>query len=144
MDIQLSIMILLVSIIVGLSVYVLFLHKLLKRTGMELLQAISDRKVVVDYLEEEMAKNNTLQLNDDDGFVKFLSQSRDWAFKYIEDVQDELQKFADVVGPVMEYYSKYGRVVETIHTPSLEKIYEAYNELIKMLPETENNKENNE
>ena len=143
MDLQLSITIVLTCIIVGLGVYILFLRKLLKRVGIELLQALRDKQTVVDYLEQEMAKNNALELNDDDGFVKFLSQSRDWAFSYIEQVQEQLTEFVEKVKPVMEYYDKYGRINET---PSMNTIFDAYQELIKILPETENKQqgENNE
>ena len=76
-----------------------------------------------------------------EGFIKFLSQSRDWAFEYIETVQSELNKFVEIVGPQMEYYDKYGRVIESVHTPAMDRIFDAYNELVKLLPETENNKE---
>jgi hypothetical protein len=30
-----------------------------------------------------------------DGFVKFLSESRDWAFNYIEDVQSSIKSLKD-------------------------------------------------
>jgi hypothetical protein len=143
MTIELSIIILLLSIVIGLTVYAFFLQKLMKRAGMELLQAISDRQTVVDYLETEMAKSNALQLNEDDGFVKFLSQSRDWAFQYIEDVQASLNTFVETVGPAMAYYDKYGRINES---PSMNTIFDAYQKLIEVLPENENKKqgENNE
>ena len=142
MTIELSIIILLLSIVIGLTVYAFFLQKLMKRAGMELLQAISDRQTVVDYLETEMAKSNALQLNEDDGFVKFLSQSRDWAFQYIEDVQASLNTFVETVGPAMAYYDKYGRINES---PSMNTIFDAYQKLIEVLPETNNKQgENNE
>jgi hypothetical protein len=128
-------MIVLLAIIVSLGVYIMFLHKLIKRAGVELLQALADRETMAIYMEGEMAKSNASALNDNDGFVKFLSESREWAFKYIEDVQETLDKFVGTVGPIMEYYDKYGRVVETPHTRSLDQIHEAYQGLIKILPE---------
>jgi adenylate kinase family enzyme len=142
MNIEFSIIVLLSCIIVGITIYTFLLRKLIKRAGMELLQAISDRQVVVDYLEKEMAKTNALELNDDDGFVKFLSESRDWAFSYIEQVQEQLKEFVDKVGPLMVYYDKYGRIQES---ESMNKVFDAYSELIKVLPETNNKQgENNE
>ena len=135
MSTEIIIMIVLSAIIVSLGVYIMFLHKLIKRAGIELLQAITDRETLSDYIQVELAKNNASALNDNDGFVKFLSDSRDWAFKYIEDVQETLQNFVSVVKPVLDYYDKYGRIHESA---SMNTIFDAYQELEKILPETTN------
>jgi hypothetical protein len=103
-------------------------------------QLIINNKTLSDQLENTSSDN---AIENSDGFLKFVSESRDWAFSYIESVQEELNKFVEIVGPVMEYYDKTGRVTNSVHTPSMDKIFGAYNELIKLLPETKNNKENN-
>lgn len=79
--------------------------------------------------EEDIHKEN---------FIKFLSDSRDWAFDYIEDVQKGLSKFIKEVEPQLEYYNEYGVVIEGMVPPhdfALRKISKEFEELKKLLPE---------
>lgn len=84
-----------------------------------------------------------LNLKDTDGFVKFISQSRDWAFEYIEEVQKALAEFDEVVAPQLEWATTYGTLAgESVHTETINKISEAYGKLKTVLPkntETPNN-----
>jgi len=78
--------------------------------------------------------NNNLIKED---FLKFISDSRDWAFDYIEEVQNGLSKFIKEVEPDIEYYDKYGTAVEGMvspHDKALKKISEEFKELKKLLP----------
>ena len=79
--------------------------------------------------EEDIHKEN---------FIKFLSDSRDWAFDYIEDVQKGLSRFIKEVEPQLEYYNEYGVVIEGMVPPhdfALRKISKEFEELKKLLPE---------
>jgi len=79
--------------------------------------------------EEDIHKEN---------FIKFLSDSRDWAYQYIEEVQNGLSKFIQEVDPQLEHYNKYGVVVEGLipsHDFALKKISKEVEELKKFLPE---------
>lgn len=79
--------------------------------------------------EQEIHKEN---------FIKFLSDSREWAFSYIEQVQGGLKKFIEEVEPQIEYYDKYGVVIEGMAPPhdfALKKISIELKELKKLLPE---------
>ena len=84
-----------------------------------------------------------LNLKESDGFVKFLSASRDWAFEYIEEVQEVLNEFDEEVAPILQWATTYGNLAgETIHTETITKISEAYDKLKTVLPkntETPNN-----
>lgn len=73
-----------------------------------------------------------------ENFIKFLSESREWAFDYIEDFQETLQKFLDEVQPQLDYYNKYGVVVDGMIPPhdfALKKISREIENLKKFLPE---------
>ena len=73
-----------------------------------------------------------------ENFIKFLSDSRDWAFDYIEEVQTGLNKFIEEVEPELGYYNKYGIVVEGMvspHDKALKKISKEFENLKKLLPE---------
>ena len=71
-----------------------------------------------------------------ENFLKFLSDSRDWAFEYIEDVQTQLETFVRDVEPEIMYFDEYGLVGDAYpHYHSMKKISAAYKDLKKLLPE---------
>lgn len=85
--------------------------------------------------------------NDEDihkeNFIKFLSDSRDWAFDYIDDVQAGLKKFIDEVEPHIKYYNDYGIVIEGMFPPhdlAFKTISKEFDELKKFLPEETNDR----
>ena len=79
---------------------------------------------------------STKELSETDGFVKFISQSRDWAFQYIEEVQTALSEFDKSVDPLLKWAMRFGILNgETAHTKILSEISEAYDKLKSVLPE---------
>lgn len=73
-----------------------------------------------------------------ENFIKFLSDSRDWAYLYIEDVQKGLTKFVNEIEPEIAYFDEYGLVGEAYpHYHSMKKISKEYQELKKLLPTEE-------
>jgi len=106
-------------------------------------------KVLISQTQLELAYDNYVQAkNSAEGadihtqnFIKFLSDSRDWAFQYIEDVQVGIKKFMNEVQPQLDYYNKYGVVIEGMAPPhdfALKKISKEVDELKKFLPEEVN------
>jgi hypothetical protein len=77
-----------------------------------------------------------------ESYIKFLNTSRDDAFDYIVQVQEELINFASKVEPQLSYFNTYGKAVPSPHTIILEEIDSAYKDLKAVLPEE--NKEKNE
>lgn len=100
-----------------------------------LTQSILNYEIISSKLSEEISKNS---IENSDGFLKFVTQSRDWAFQYIEDVQEKISKFVEVAGKRLEYFDKHGRSVPSPHTDAMEEILKEYRELISVLPEIEN------
>ena len=73
-----------------------------------------------------------------ENFIKFLSDSRDWAYEYIENVQTGLNKFVNEIEPEIAYFDEYGLVGDAYpHYHSMKKISQEYKELKKLLPEDE-------
>lgn len=66
--------------------------RLIKVTNM-LSQVTIDKIILADKLNAEIAKSQGNSIEQTDGFLKFVSQSRDWAFQYIEEVQAAIQEF---------------------------------------------------
>lgn len=53
-----------------------------------------EKTVIGKKLESAIAENESSKLEKDDGFIKFLSISRESAFTYIEEVQEAISKYA--------------------------------------------------
>ena len=86
--------------------------------------------------EIEHKENKTDKEKANEDFLKFVSDSRDWAYQYIEDVQGSLNKFISDIEPEIAYFDEYGIVGSAFpHYHSMKKISGAYKELKKLLPE---------
>jgi hypothetical protein len=103
-------------------------------------QAFAKLFISHESLQDFISKNNVEFKNDSDihkeNFIKFLSDSRDWAFTYIEDVQKALDKFITDVEPEIIYFEKYGSILSEQRPDyiSLKKISESFKELKSVMP----------
>lgn len=70
-----------------------------------------------------------------ESYINFVTNSRDWAYSYIEEVQDKLKEFAQKVDPHLDYFNTYGKTINSPHTIILEEIDSAYKELKSVLPQ---------
>lgn len=91
----------------------------------------------------QMMKENESSKDDNDihkeNFIKFLSDSREWAFEYIETVQDGLLSFIKEIDPIVNYFDHYGIVSEgSPHYNSMITLSKHFKELKKLLPQDEN------
>jgi hypothetical protein len=86
--------------------------------------------------QQEQSKTEKDQVNED--FLKFISDSRDVAYTYIEDMQLSLNKFINDIEPEISYFKEYGDIGSmSPNYYSMKKIVESYEELKKILPEDE-------
>ncbi len=92
-----------------------------KKLAAEVVQLKLDKLSLISRLEKEMDAKESVSLEQTDGFVKFLSESRDWAFKYIEDVQQAID--------AVKVSASFGKVSE-----------ESLTELFNFLPESNKEK----
>jgi hypothetical protein len=84
--------------------------------------------------QQEQAKTDKEQFNED--FLKFISDSRDWAYTYIEDVQASLDKFITDIEPEILFFDQYGDLMAAEpNYNAMKKISVSYKELKKFLPE---------
>ena len=106
----------------------------LSSTTVELVKAHIDKTIISEKLSEIKNKNRVDPSSE--AFLKFVSDSRDWAYTYIEDVQASLDKFITDIEPEIIYFDEYGVVGSAYpHYYSMKKISEAYKELKKILPD---------
>jgi len=116
------------------AAYIITLKKLSKsqKAFLELLAASAKLQEIINELDTESRSESDIHK---DNFIKFISDSRDWAFQYIEEVQDGLKKFIEDIDPEIEYFKEYGDVMAMQpNYYSMKKIVESYNELKKLLP----------
>jgi hypothetical protein len=62
-----------------------------RKLSNEVIQLKLDKLALLNKLEQELSLRENKSIEQTDGFIKFLSESRDWAFTYIEDVQQAIQ-----------------------------------------------------
>jgi hypothetical protein len=86
-------------------------------------------------------KDSVANVEQSEGFLNFISQSRDWAFEYIEDVQEAIAEFGKKIGPEIKYLRNYASVLGLTATKGIEKISEAYEQLLKVMPEAPDDKD---
>lgn len=114
--------------------FFLFLYLKEKKNGKAI---IANTLKLLLHQEEQFKAKKTDKERANEDFLKFVSDSRDLAYEYIESVQTGLQKFIDEVEPQIEYYDKYGVAVEGMLVPhdfALKKISSEFKELKKLLP----------
>jgi len=76
-----------------------------------------------------------------ENFLKFISESRDWAFNYIEDVQKAISQFVNELEPEINYFKEYGDIGSMApNYYSMKKFVEEYEKLKMLLPKEEENK----
>jgi hypothetical protein len=125
------------SILVGVFVFLTLLF-----FSLFLVQTKKNRVILANTLnlllmQQSMNdENKTDEQKSNEAFLKFVSDSRDWAYQYIDEVQESLTKFVSDIEPEIAYFDEYGQVGSAYpHYHSMKKISAAYKELKKMLPD---------
>ena len=131
----------LVIVIAALVVSVINLKIKNRKLAVELLQSTIDHNIALTMLAEELKKNENVSVEKTDGFLKFISESRDLAFEYIEKVQESLVQFKSEVDPEIDYMLTYGTVTgDSLSLKAFNKIEKAYKKLMKeALPQENKN-----
>jgi len=124
----------------GLSFFIAYIHtaRQLKDTTKYLAESTLLYLASVDANNNQQPNISENDKSHNESFIKFLSDSRDWAFSYIEEVQNGLKSFINEVEPQIEHYNKYGIVIEGMAPPhdfALKKISKELDTLKKLLPE---------
>jgi hypothetical protein len=117
---------------------------LVLRQSIKLKKDVSKLFIEKTLLQEyvDLSKSTKIKQDSDDSihkenFIKFLSDSRLWAFEYIENVQKGLTKFVNDVDADISYFDEYGDALSMSRPdyPSMKNISNAYKELKTLLPE---------
>jgi len=87
-----------------LSITFFFLFYIQKKKNIQIL-AQTIELLMMQEENQKHTKTEKEQFNED--FLKFISDSREYAFKYIELTQDKVNSFINDVGPVIDYLEEY-------------------------------------
>lgn len=93
-------------------------------------QLLIDKSILLERVSTLAAEKDANSLKEDDGFIKFLSNSREWAFSYIEDVQEKMKEFKDTIDPVLPKLTKTRDL-------NVKILIQAYKKLAEVMPENE-------
>lgn len=104
------------------------------------IQSELDRRLVYEKFEQLTKEQDAKNVEKTDGFLKFISDSREWAFKYIEDVQDAIKIFDQEVGPIVKHYRETKKSLYSKQSETLSKLAEAYDIIMSLMPDDEKKK----
>lgn len=92
-------------------------------------------KLINDFEDSKIKSDESVHK---ENFIKFLSDSRDWAYEYIETVQSGLKNFIDETSSEINYFREYGDTMALApNYYSMKKISEEYDKLKELLPKEE-------
>jgi hypothetical protein len=132
MNISIAILGVLVVVMTTISILLSIKMFILKKRVISLAASLVR---VEDIFNSSKTENSDSDVHKEN-FIKFLSDSRDWAYEYIEDVQGSLTLFISEIEPEIAYFDEYGLVGDAYpHYHSMKKISQAYKELKKIMPE---------
>jgi hypothetical protein len=99
-------------------------HKL-NNIKSDLIQCNIDKNIIVEKINNDTNKS----------FLNFVEQSRQDAFKYIEEVQVGLNKFISDIEPEIKYFKEYSDLTSMgPNYYSMKKIADSYDQLKQLLP----------
>lgn len=99
-----------------------------KKLKVKAAQAELDRLTVYVQAEKIFKEESERAKQSDDGFIKFMSKSRDWAFEYIEQVQMDLYN-------LKELFDEIGVAPKTVAQAN--DLHERIRVVLKNLPDDE-------
>lgn len=108
-----------------------------KKAISALLQIAIEKAMLLEQVAKLANENSTKDIEKTDGFLKFVSESRDWAFQYIENAQETINKFVlttdEILGNINSKTSK------SEYAQAVKQISEAYEEIKSLLPQEKQN-----
>lgn len=90
-----------------------------------------DAGIISVEFQKLLSEKQLKPLEETQGFIKFISDSRDWAFTYIEDVQNAIEEYRNIADVVP--------ISKDMTIEQAEQLSKAYDKLIDFLPTEEVN-----
>ena len=84
-----------ISALFGLVGFIVYLRSKMIGIKKELAVSQLESKMLLAEIDKLLDEASVLKMESSDGFVKFLSDSRDWAFGYIDEVQETIKSMQE-------------------------------------------------
>jgi hypothetical protein len=113
----------------------------LKKTQVNLVLKLTQSQLDQNILQQKLAQiNEDKRLLESEEFMQFLTSSREYAFEYIEAVQEAITEYNSVLEPIINYHKTYGMALgmESVPYNNLEKIAKAHDALMEIMPSDPN------
>lgn len=98
-----------------------------KRLMTALVQQKVDSIILAEHLQKLTDAQDVKSVEETEGFLRFLSESREAAFKYIEDVQEAIEEYRQVADVIP--------LSKDMSLQQAEKLSATYDRLVGFLPE---------
>ncbi len=120
--VELIIFISVVTVVTAQVALIVFLALRVRGLRKDLVQSEIDKFVFMTQLDKMLQEQDTRNIEGSDGFLKFVSESRDWAFGYIEEVQEAIVKFKESVDSDTGYEQAYAKLLTFLPDESQDKV----------------------
>ena len=67
----------------------------LNKKNIQVIQQALDTKEIIEKLTYDLELEKSKNKKEDDGFLKFVTESREWAYGYIESTQEAIKEVAE-------------------------------------------------
>ena len=84
-------------ILITLAIFLIRVYVKNTKLSAEVSQLLADKLLLVKKIGELSAADDSIIIEQTEGFVRFLTDSRQWAFDYIETVQSASASFEEVL-----------------------------------------------
>jgi malate synthase len=130
--VELSVFIFLTVLFFALVYDSLRLRFNLQKMSRKMVQQRIDYDSIVVKLQEALKESDTKNVESKEGFIKFLTDSRDWAFQYIENVQSAIDKLNEESVKV-DFNASY------LLPEEVESLHDAILKILEQIPEDSQN-----
>jgi hypothetical protein len=103
------------------------------RLDKEVKQYILDYMLLSQKMEEVVKNQDSKKIEETEGFLKFVTESREWAFEYIEKVQTSIENLKKVASKTNVPPHSY------LTSEELEDLKSAIADVLRQLPEDSKN-----
>lgn len=117
----------------GLTVVYIRTRMLLTKAVGMIVDLGTEKTLLLNQISNLYDEKQSKELEKSEDFLKFVTQSRDWAFEYIENAQSVIGVFVNNVDEVINNTNSKSSKAEYIQ--ALDKINQAYKEVKELLPQ---------
>lgn len=87
-------------IVISLLAYIVKLRKLVNDALETILEVTIKENILMDELEKALKKIEEKPVESSDGFIKFMTDSREAAFSFISEIQDAAKEFRNDIAEI--------------------------------------------